>query len=217
LVLQQKGISTQGQRAAHILQHAALLGYICQTTTVKNVPNYILTDALPEQNKNLLREEALAELVSRYFTSRGPATLQDFAWWSGLTITDARTGMEAIKHKFQHFELGGQTYWVALQTPPLKDTEPQIHLLPGFDEFLLGYKNREVSLNPKYATQWCPGNNGMFMPFIVKNGEVIGLWKKTVKKDIISIQPNYFIEGESLEENIISAGSDKYAHFVNPK
>lgn len=84
--LNQNGISTMGQRAAYILQRASLDRIICQNVLIRNTPNYILLDSLPKA-KTLNRDEALSELAKRYFTSRGPANLQDFVWWSGLSVS----------------------------------------------------------------------------------------------------------------------------------
>jgi hypothetical protein len=213
--LEQKGISTKGQRAAHILQHSALHGLICQTTTFKNVPNYILIQDLPDKGKTMLREEALSEIALRYFTSRSPATISDFTWWSGLTISDARATIEANKSKFQNVELEGQTYWFIQPEDSSNRSGHSVHLLPGFDEFLLGYKDRSASLEPQFITQWCPGMNGMFMPFIVKNGEVIGLWKKSVKKGNISIDSSFFRENKTLNVTDQQQAADYYRSFIS--
>jgi len=98
-ILQENGISTEGQRAAYMLQRASLDGIICQCAVDHNTPNYMLMDSVPK-DKSMEREDALAELARRYFKSRGPATIGDFIWWSGLLAADARAGLKAVKSEF---------------------------------------------------------------------------------------------------------------------
>jgi hypothetical protein len=215
LIVEKNGITTEGQRAAHILQYAALHGLICQTNSVKNVPNYISTEQIKAKPLTFTREEALAELAKRYFTSRGPASLQDFIWWSGLTVSDAKMGFESIKTTFISETIDGQIYWFNPGTPVAAFTNPLMHFMPGFDEFLLGYKNRTISLNPQFNNHWCPGNNGMFMPFILKDGQVIGTWKRATKKDIIQFEPGYFKKQYKIPMREIIPAMNKYAKFVN--
>lgn len=99
----------------------------------------------------MAHDEALAELARRYFTSRGPATLQDFVWWSGLTTADARAGLKAITADLVRETIDGRTYWMSRSTTPAQNSSPAVHLLPGFDEYLLGYRDRGASLDAAYA------------------------------------------------------------------
>ena len=211
-ILRNKGIETTGQRAAYILQRANLDGLIVQGNSLKNTPIYysmdhILTKAIPT------RDECLRDLSLRYFTSRGPATIADFGWWTGLPLKDIKIGLEACKHQLSSETLNGIEYY-------FKETEKKtkmhtIHLLPGFDEYLLGYKDRSSSLNAIHNTFWCPGNNGMFMPFITNNGSVIGLWKKVLMKKSLEIKSIIFDNIDHPDEKMLNQAIQQYCRYCN--
>ena len=214
--IEESGISTQGQRAAYMLQRASYDGLICQTNTIRNVANFILIDKSFTDGMTLDRSEAIAELTKRYFKSRGPATIQDFVWWSGLTVAETKAGLEANKSLFCHEMIDGHSYWSPVENLPLKIARNLIHFLPGFDEFLLGYKDRSASLDPKFSNNWCPGNNGMFFPFIVMNGEVVGTWKRGFKKNVVVIEINSFNPQKKLDENpAILDAANKFCKFID--
>jgi hypothetical protein len=213
--LEKYGVSTTGQRAAYILQRASLDGLICQTNTVLNVPNYVLMSTSFAGTKAMTRDGSIAELTKRYFTSRGPATLHDFVWWSGLTVTEAKAGLEDNKSLLQQEIIEGQGYWFSADSKPLALGKDNVYFLPGFDEFLLGYKDRSASLDPAFNNHWCPGNNGMFFPFIVKNGKVVGIWKREFKKTSISMEIKELEDQPKLHgDSNVMVAAEKYASFV---
>lgn len=101
--------------------------------------------------------------------------MQDFVWWSGLTVADAKAGLDAVKADLAHETVDGRTYWMSPDLParpaPLSDDElPVVHLLPGFDEYLLGYADRSAALDPQHSRKIVPGNNGMFLTTIILDG-----------------------------------------------
>lgn len=134
---------------------------------------FALVDEWAAPAKEKTRDEALAELALRYFTSHGPATLQDFSWWSGLHSGDVRVGLEAIKSNLLQETVGKLSYWMASDITIPKD-EQNVFFLPGFDEYLLGYKDRSAVLDAAHTGKICPGGNGMFAPTIVIDGRVMG-------------------------------------------
>lgn len=190
--LEEAGITTTGQRGVYMLQRASLDGLICQGVAVRNVPTFMALDDSIAQGNLLTREEALAELAQRYFTSHGPATLKDFIWWSGLTAGDARAGLAASSAQLQQITIAGQLYWMAQQPPACAPTPQSVYLLPGFDEYLLGYADRTAVLDPQYANHIVPGGNGVFYPTIVSNGQVVGTWQRTFKKGMVVMTPQAF-------------------------
>ncbi len=116
-VLEQACISTKGQRGYHILWWAAQNGLICFGPRQGKQHTFVLLDEWLPNSKSLSREESLAELAHRYFTGHGPATIQDYIWWSGLPAADARAGLEMVKSQLTHEELDGQTYWFSPSSP----------------------------------------------------------------------------------------------------
>ena len=188
-VLQQAGIVTDDlQRFTYIIMRAELDGIICSGGRRGKQFTYALLDERAPQARILDREEALAELAGRYFTSHGPATLQDFVWWSGLTVADARIGLELVTSQLMHEVIDGQTYWRSASMPSAKDLSQTIYLLPNFDEYTVGYTDRSAIFDMSDAEKFdTPGN--VLNPTIVLDGLVVGTWKRTIKKDTVHSYP----------------------------
>jgi hypothetical protein len=215
-ILEQNGISTQGQRGVFMLQRASLEGLICQGVTQRNQPTFFSLDELLPKAKTMERDEALAELARRYFTSRGPATLQDFVWWSGLSSADARAGLDAIQSQFINETRDGQTYWLSSSIPTVQDSPLTVYLLPGFDEYLLAYKDRSASLDEPRYKRLTP-TNGMLPATMVINGRVVGTWKRIFKKDTAVITPNPFDALNDDEGYAFAAAAKRYGEFMGMK
>ena len=170
------GIETTGQRGYHLLWSLSQTGTLVFGPVDGTSQTFVLLDEWVKEPRDLEGDEALGEWAARYFTSHGPATVRDFAWWASLTLTEARRGVAVAKPR--ELEVDGTTYYLADDLEPAKGT----FLLPGFDEYLLGYQDRSAPLAAEYAAAVVPGNNGIFQPTIVKNGEVVGIWKRPLGK-----------------------------------
>ncbi len=213
-VLEQAGISSNNQRGYHILGWVAQTGFICFGPMRGKQPTFVWLDEWVPGGKNLTRDEALAELANRYFTGHGPATLQDFRWWSGLKVADARASLEMVKSQLSQETVNGQTYWMSPDMPVTKDTSPTTYLLPGFDEYMLGYTDRSAALESIHSPKIIPGNNGMFSPTIVIDGKVAGTWKRTFKKDSVVIAVSPFTSLSEAQSRAIVVAAERYGKFV---
>ena len=152
-------------------------------------------------------------LARRYFTSRGPATLGDFVWWSGLPASDARAGLEAVKPEFTREDIDGKTYWRSRFLPDYKERTQNMYLLPGFDEYILGYRDRSAFLGVLKEKPLVP-KNGMPSPPIVINGRIAGTWKRTLEKSTVVIKSNPFTPFTTTESNVYAAASRRYGEFL---
>ena len=188
-VLEDGKITPTGQRGIHILGWFSRHGLLCQGPYRDKQPTFALLEEWLPPARDLGTEEGLAELTRRYFEGHGPATLADFERWAGLKTSEARRGLEAVKSELRREDIDGQTYWLSAKSEMPEGAVTGVYLLPGFDEFILGYKDRKAVLDPQYAERIVPGGNGMFMSTIVSNGRVVGLWKRATntKKDKITI------------------------------
>jgi len=213
-VLEGAGISTAQQRGYHVLWHTAQTGLICIGPLQDNEQTFVLLDEWAPKPRELSREEALAELAGRYFAGHGPATVRDFAWWSGLTVTDARAGLEAAKPGLIAAMLDGKECWMADDALDQTAYEgSSVCLLPGFDEYLLGYKDRSAVLAPEHAPRIVPGNNGVFLPTIVVDGQVVGTWQRRRNKNAVEIFLSPFAPLGASAERVIEAAS-RYSAFL---
>ena len=184
-------IRTDENRLSHILIQAELEGIICSGPIRKNKLTYsLLADRVPPK-RAITRDEALATLAGRYFTSHGPATLRDFTWWSGLTVTDSRKALEMIKTCFLSETIGTETFWFSEPSVKARPVNPSVHLLPAYDEYLISYANRSAALATVHNKKTI-SNNGIFRPVIVVNGQVEGLWKRTTVKDLVKLETSHF-------------------------
>jgi len=212
-VLEQAGISTDHQRGYHILLWAAQTGLICFGPRRGKQPTYVLLDEWVPSGKHLTRDESLAELAHRYFTGHGPATLQDFMWWSGLAATDARAGLEMAKSHLAQEVSDGQTYWLASSLPTAQDASPTAYLLPAYDEYTVAYQDRRAVLNPLYAQQ-ANYRYGIFNPTIIVDGQVVGTWKRTLKRDAVIITPTPFAKFNNAEASALAIAAEGYGQFI---
>jgi hypothetical protein len=209
--LEHGGISTRGQRAPYLLQRASLDGLICQGVMRRNNPTYVLVDEWLPETRAMEPGEAAAELARRYFASRGPATLQDFVWWSGLPATDARAGLEEIKGHLVQEIIEDRTYWLSGPVP--EDGSSAVYLLPGFDEYLLGYRDRGASLDPARAKALNAGG-GMLNPTVVAGGRVVGTWRRTFKKDSVLVEVSPFAPLSEASNRALSVAAERYGRFL---
>lgn len=213
--LEAAGISTAGQRGIHLLQHASLQGLIYQAAVRRNQAVFELCERLPKGILFHSREAALAELARRYFTTRGPATVQDFTWWSGLTSSEARQALEAVQGELASSTVDGVTYWMAEDTPAEPEIDQQrVYLLPGFDEYLISYKNRTASISPEHQRLWMGNTNGMLLNTIMIDGQVVGQWRRSLEKNNVRVAIAPFKALNSRQETAIRVAEERYAEFL---
>ena len=211
-LLERGKIDTQSGRGYHILWFAAQTGQLYVGPMADKQQTFGLVADLPVVQRQLSREQSIIELAKRYFTARGPATLQDFMWWSGLTAAEAKTGLAANASRLQSEKYDGREYWSASKLPPVAKI-PKALLLAGFDEYVLGYKDRSNHITAQYFERVLPGRNGIFMPIIVIDGQVVGLWKRTLKKDRVVITLDYFEPVSKSDQLAVQVAADRYGRF----
>jgi hypothetical protein len=213
-VLEAAQISAMGQRGLHILWRLAQEGVLCFGAREGKQQTFVLLDEWVPQAKPMQKDEALAELARRYFTSRGPATLQDFVWWSGLTTSDARAGLDMAGPHLLREAIGGQTFWHPQSMSVIKETSPAAHLLPAYDEYTVAYKDRSAVLDPVDAKRATSGN-GIFNPILVIDGQVVGTWKRTLKKQgEVVVTPTPFAPLSKAEKRALTLAARRYGAFL---
>jgi len=185
------GIRTDENRLSHILFRSELDGIICSGPIKNNKLTYALLHQRVPLRKEFSWDEALTELAKRYFNSRCPATLEDFIWWSNLTVKDARKAIELNESHFFQETIGSMKFLIpnSLSKPNLE--KASVHLLPAYDEFLISYKNRSSSLS-EVNNKRTVSDNGIFYPTIEVNGQVAGLWKRTFQKNKVIVSVGFF-------------------------
>lgn len=204
------GIVAQGQRLGHVVMRAELDGVVCSGPRRGKQFTYALLAERAPLAKTLTRDEALAELTRRYFTSHGPATVRDFAWWSGLTVADAKAGLALVGADLSQEEIDGLTYWFPASALPAAEPAHEAFLLPTYDELLVGYEGFGAAItggrgNGEWAT---------FNATIVLGGQVIGNWRRTVTRGAAVIEIAPFAPLTALQHEAIFAAAGRYGAFV---
>lgn len=202
-VLNRAGIAADDTiRMAHILLRAELDGVVCSGPRVGKQFTYALLEERVPATKALSRDDALAKLTQRYFTSHGPATLQDYVWWSGLTVADVRHSIELVDRHLRQELIDEKVY---LNARALKAPKPthSAHLLPAYDEYTVAYKDRQTIL---------AGNDrwGLLGPTVIVGGRAVGTWKRTNDKVDLNLSPNL----KEPDRLAITNAADRYATFL---
>jgi hypothetical protein len=207
-------IRTDANRLSHILFRAEMDGIICSGPLKEKKITYALLHERVPDKKDLIRDEALAELAKRYFTSRCPATMEDFRWWSNLSITDVRKATDFIKSDFSLEKINTDTYLIPDTFSPELSKATGVHLLPAYDEFLISYRDRSSSLKAINNNKTV-SNNGVFYPLIVINGQVEGIWKRTIKKSKVYIDLSFFKQPDKRDLQIMKKRANTLGSFLN--
>jgi hypothetical protein len=213
-ILQSHKIPTDDLRSNHIMFAAETSGLVCSgSRRGKQLTYALLDERVPGNSPELQREEAIARLTLRYFTSHGPATITDFAWWANLTLKEIKQGLDANKDSLHRVIINGQEYWMP-DTADLPKSRNNVHLLPAFDEFMVSYKDRSASLAPALSSTVITAN-GIFKPMIVSKGKILGSWKRGIQKKVMVIEPDFFKAEEQLSEKALQPALKAYAAFLN--
>jgi winged helix DNA-binding protein len=212
-ILQKEGIPAEGLRLGLLMLRAELDGIICSGARRGKQHTYALLDERAPQAKTLERDEALAQLAMRYFGSHGPATLQDFVWWSGLTMKDARKGMDFVKTQLTCETIDQRTYWFVLSTPK-KRSSPTVHLLQNYDEYTVAYTDRTFLFDIAHNDKLDSRGNIIFQYAIVMDGLIAGTWKRKIKKNEVVINIVLFTALTSDQHQAIIAAAQGYGKFL---
>ncbi len=215
-LLEKSKIATDNNRASHLFFRAELEGILCSGKIIRKKQTYALLNERVPNAKRLNREKALKLLAQKYFTSHCPATLQDFAWWSGLSISDSRLALEMIKPNFINEKIGGQTYWFHNSFTLPRIEKHFAYALPAYDEFVISYKDRSASV-PFESNVKTISNNGVFKPLIIINGQVAGIWKRTINKEKIFIHAETVRTLKKSEKLLAEKAFKRFVQFLQKK
>jgi hypothetical protein len=201
-------------RLACIVMRAELDGVICSGARRGKQFTYALLEERVARPAALERDAALFELARRYFTTRGPATVDDFAWWSGLTKADAKRGVEAAAADLEHETIEGRSYWSPVGARPARISSPLVHLLPNFDEYFIGLKDRSAlaarlkSSGIKQRTTVLAGY------FLAVNGQMVGGWRRTIVGRTVVVEPKPLIRLSEAERRAVEVAARKFGRFL---
>lgn len=217
--LEAAGIPTTGQRGYHLIFHLAVTGIVVWGPPLAGQQALVLSEEwAPDTGESLPRADALGRFLMRYLAGHAPATIRDFAWWAKVTLTDARAALATVREELVEIQYADQSYFI---TAPAEDllrsagpiTGP-VHALPGFDEYILGYQDRSQPLPADTARLVVPGKNGIFLPTIVVAGQVVGTWRRDVRRDRVAVTAQPFVPLGDTELHAFSESVARYGEFL---
>jgi hypothetical protein len=208
-LLEKNNISPAGQRGIHILGKLAMEGLLCFGSRQGKQFTFTLLDEWIPNAKPKETDEAIAELTKRYFISHGPATVKDFSWWSGLTQTEIKKGLEMVKTSLKHEVLDNTLYWFGASHKVEKQAK-KAWLLPSYDEYTVAYKDRRAIIE---STHFIQAGNGL-RPTIMVDGQIIGTWTRELKKHAVIITPHFFHEVTKPVRDALDTTTKIYGRFL---
>jgi hypothetical protein len=195
-------------RLGYLFIHAELEGIICSGARRGKQHTWALLEERVPPARPIERDEALAELTRRYFTSHGPATARDFAWWSGLSSADVRRGLEIAGADLQRMEVDGQTYWLAPPALPAREAAETAHLLPNYDEYTVGYQGYDTLF------QGLGEERLVYRHALVIVGRVAGGWKRGLTKSAVSVELKTLAPPNEGQRHAIAEAARRYGAFL---
>jgi hypothetical protein len=211
------GVTTEGQRGYHLLWYAALTGVTCIGPQVEGEQTFVLLDEWVANPRRLDAREAAAELAYRYFRSHGPAPVSDFAGWTGLGLRIARTALSDNSGRLTSVLVDGEQMWLATELAADADAlRPQRRMLalPGYDELILGFKDRRLHIPEGRFDDIVPGGNGIFRSTIVADGVVQATWGRTLTRSAVKVKVQPFAPLSSSRRAAFSRALGTYAAFL---
>ena len=217
LGLERAGVPASRQRGLQILWWLAHEGLICLGAHRGKQPTFVLLDEWIPKARSLDKDDALALLAERYFTSHGPATLQDFVWWSGLKSSEGRAAIQSAGEKLVKERIGSAEYWMSPDLTESAGAPGSAHLLPALDEYVVAYKGREAMIESRFAGKMVRGLPVLFVPKIVVDGVVVGAWRRVMRREEVQIELDLFrrLPEEQLEALAVAVA--RYGRFLGRK
>jgi winged helix DNA-binding protein len=200
------------QRTAHLLMRAELEAIICSGPRRGRQFTYTLLDARVPAMASIERDEALLELTRKYFRGRGPATAQDFGWWSGLPMADVRRGIDLARAGLAPVEIDGTTYWIAGN--PLPRPKTSAHLLPNYDEFFIGYRDRSAIGMRLESVKAVTGWSALIPNVIVMDGQLVGGWRRRPAGDAVRLDLDLMTSLSPSEQQRLKNEVRRYEAFA---
>lgn len=216
--LSRKKISGDGVRLSLLMMQAELDGVICSGPRIGNQFTYALLDERVPAPRKLLQEEALIELTRRYFMSRGPASLQDYVTWSGLTVALCKRGIAALENNLSKVSINRREYYFDAGgfdvSIPIKKIQSSF-LMPDYDEYGISYKDRSTFFDPSMGSNSLKGGSPVYNRMIVIDGRIRGSWKRTFVGGAIKVEAIPFTALNKRESKELELAVNRYRRFIS--
>jgi hypothetical protein len=215
------GLHPDGQRIAYIVMAAELNLLIASgVPRPGNKPTYALLDervpASAQDKEPFDRDRALQNLTLRYFTSHGPATIPDFAWWCGLTASDARRGLDMNAAALEPLDAAGEHFWWAGDVGGSADPprSPTVYLMQAYDEYVVAYRSPRTPINVAGLASPAVLQRPPFYHAMFVDTQLVGFWSRLNAKDGYRVEASMLRDFDERERHAFSAEVQRYANFA---
>jgi hypothetical protein len=204
-------ITASGHRLSYIMMYAELEKIICSGIRRENQFTYALLEERVKPVKTITKDEALSKLASCYFKSRGPATINDFSTWSGLTLTECKRCLDMLKNQLKAIIIDDTKYYAHSDAVLEKKIAKNMYLLPIYDEYIMGYKDRSAILVYKQSSE--SEFNSTLGSTIVYDGQIIGTWKRAITNKQIELGYDFFAELTKARKKKFDEAVNRFSQF----
>ena len=215
MALDRAKIATEGsQRLAHLVMQAEVEGLICSGPRAGTQVTYALVSDRVPHSRDLTGDEALLELTQRYFATHAPATVHDFAWWSGLSIAECRRGIALAGNELETRRIDDISYHVPPGFELPREASTAVHLLPNYDEFFIGFRDRSAIGQRLEDIKLVTGGNALIAHVVTIGGQLVGGWKRAVKQKTASVDLKLLAPLNGAEQKRLTARIRQFERFV---
>ena len=201
------------QRLGHLVMQGELDGVLCSGPRRGTQMTYALLETRAPVSPAYTRDEALGELTRRYFGSRGPATAQDYSWWSGLTVADAKRGIDMLGAELERLVIDDRPHWHAAGRRARRGRTSAL-LLPNYDEYFVGFRDRRSIARRIGTTASVTGASALIPHVIVVDGQLVGVWKRAFEKNSVRVSLRYQARVTADEARRVRKAADAYGRFL---
>ena len=212
-ILQRSRVNVAGeQRLGRVLMDAELDGLICSGPRRGKQFTYSLLDERAPATPAIERDESLLKLTRIYFTTRGPATPADFAWWSGLTVGDAKRGIDMAGGDLVQTTIDGRSFWVAADSAPVTRGSTA-HLLSNYDEFFIAYRDRSPLAQRVKKSAVDTRTDTLFTSIAIVDGQLVGTWRPTLGPKGVTVEVNPLTRMTGAEIKKLRLAAKRYSNY----
>jgi hypothetical protein len=212
--LRRAKIPSEGLKLVYLVMQAELDGVICSGPRKGKQFTYALLDERVPKTKPKSREEALAELSKRYFTSHGPATVRDFTWWSGLTVKEAQAGIASVGKALESTQIDGLTLWSASDAKRSSAKSIGAFLLPNYDEYLIAYKDRGAYVEQGRSANLVARSGGALANHLIIDGRLAGGWSRVLTGNSVVVEVAPYKKLTPPQARAVSNAAECYGEFL---
>ena len=206
--------TTRPHRLGYLLMRAELDGVICSGPLRGRQHTYALVEERVPPATPRARDEALHELANRYVETRGPVTAHDLAWFAGLTVAEARRGLESLGENVERTEIGGRTHWERKTGRSTPRARHVAHLLPNYDEYFIGYRDRSAILERLRAEAVAMPTPALERHVVAMDGQLVGGWRRSRSEKAATVELHIITALTRPEQQALTRAVEAYGDFL---